>query len=73
MLRNIGNYRAYLVHHGDSVLGHVHIDDWPGLDEQLPEQRLVDLLVKTAHIDGGICSKEKKGQSVFNTAFWRYY
>lgn len=46
-----------LVHLRDTVLGHVHVHDGPGLDKHLPQQRLRDLVVEAAHVDGGICER----------------
>ena len=40
--------------HSDPVLGHVDVDDRPGLHEQLPQQSLVNLLIQSSHIDGGV-------------------
>lgn len=43
-----------LVQHGDAILGHVHIDDGPSLNEQLPQQGLVHLVVQASHVDCGV-------------------
>lgn len=38
----------------DAVFGHVGVDHGARLEEELPQQRLADLLVQAAHVDGGI-------------------
>jgi len=40
-----------LVHQGHSVFGHVDIDHRACLNKQFPHQGLVDLLVKSTHVD----------------------
>lgn len=41
------------------VLGHVRVDHGPGLQEELPEQRLADLLVQSPHVHRGICEESR--------------
>lgn len=43
-----------LVLASDAVFGHVGVDHGARLEEQLPQERLADLLVQAAHVDGGI-------------------
>ena len=35
-------------------LGHVDVDNGAGLNEELPHQALVDLLIQASDVDGGI-------------------
>lgn len=43
----------------DPVLGHVRVDHGPGLQEELPEQGLADLLVQSPHVHRGICGEQR--------------
>lgn len=43
-----------LVLAGDPILGHVGVNHRPGLEKQLPQQRLAHLLVQAPHVHGGI-------------------
>lgn len=47
----------------DPVLGHVRVDDGPGLQEELPEQGLADLLVQSPHVHRGICEESRSTKS----------
>lgn len=48
----------------DPVFGHVRVDHGASLEEELPQQRLADLLVQAADVDGGILTgrDERKGR-----------
>lgn len=44
----------------DAVFGHVGVDHGARLEEELPQERLADLLVQAAHVDGGIWGARRR-------------